>query len=327
MRIRSALALTIALSACKAPPIAPEGLDASAAFMVRNFYADDATFQAGIQGYLEWFENGGGRELVGLAPSSEKPVTAFEVGTLTAEDLAPLPLSEEIVLDPGDPDDTSDDEIGPRDPAKAIGVVSLEQMACSWQEAEQLLVLPEQDAVFSGDWEAYERVYISSREAFEAARESEEFATVGEAITPHEEGFALADYAGTLLFTDNSADPSPEPLVGNLPAFPLRLEMRHGVFETDVYDDPVGVLVILTYAPEAFWGEQGKNGFRQSYSIELNVEQSGDETLRLLAIWNEPEILGIDPDSNIAKTTAVNKSRRSSATMREVCEGGKDLDL
>ncbi len=56
------LILGIALTGCKAPPEAPEGLDESTRYMVRNFYTGDATFEAGIHGFVDWFGDTGAPE-------------------------------------------------------------------------------------------------------------------------------------------------------------------------------------------------------------------------------------------------------------------------
>ena len=55
------------LIACSPPPPAPEGLNEAARYMVREFYSDDATFEAGFQGFMNWF-NDEGVSLVGQRP-------------------------------------------------------------------------------------------------------------------------------------------------------------------------------------------------------------------------------------------------------------------
>ena len=47
----------LALLGCKAPPEAPKGLDDSTRYLVRNFYTADPTFQAGVQGFIDWLED------------------------------------------------------------------------------------------------------------------------------------------------------------------------------------------------------------------------------------------------------------------------------
>lgn len=323
---RSLLLCSAALAACSRPPPAPEGLDAASSYMVREFYADDATFQAGIQGFMDWFENGGGKELVGLAPGEEsgKPTEAFTVGDLTAQDVAHLPLDEELVDDPKDPETTDDDVYIPRDVSTAAGVVSLAEMDCTWKQAEALLVRKDQNAVFDGDWESYVRTYVTARGSFDTATADEDFPPIRERLDPFAEGFDGSAYAGSLLFTDNIADPTP--LLGvNIPGYPLDLDLRHGMFEVFPDEDPVGVLAIVTYNPAAVWGPTGGNGLFQSFSIELNVERPGNKTLRMLAVWAEPRSPIISADSNVSLNYAINKSLTSSERMSKVCSGEEEI--
>ena len=55
------IALTVA---CKPPPEAPEGLDDSTNYLMKNFYASDALFEAGVQGFIDWYD-AEGKALVG----------------------------------------------------------------------------------------------------------------------------------------------------------------------------------------------------------------------------------------------------------------------
>lgn len=303
---------------CKPPPPAPEGLDEATTYLVRNFWAGDDAFQAGIQGFMNWFEYGNpendeppGKELLGLVPGEEgKTTDAFTVQDLTEEDVAHLPLADEILLNP------NTEERGPRDLAAAAGVVSLAEMDCSWVESEDLLVRKDQDTVFAGDWEGYDRTYATSREAFQTASQDLAFEPIPVEIDPYADGFDAALYGSSLLLTDNMADPTAV-LGADMPSYPLELEFRHGVYEVE--DEMLGVSSIITYNPEAVYGPGGDNGLTQSYSIEINVERPGGKTLRMLAVWAEPFSTIIDPDDPLALNFAVRKSRDSSIRMSEVC--------
>ena len=85
--------ILLALTACKAPPEAPSGLDDSTTFVLRNFYADDATFQAGLQGFLNWYETDGAA-LLGEDATIDT-VGAFTVGDLNSADIAHLPVVDD----------------------------------------------------------------------------------------------------------------------------------------------------------------------------------------------------------------------------------------
>ena len=223
-----ACGVALALSACTAPPEAPSGLNESTAYMVRNFYADDATFQAGVQGFVEWFETEG-QEILGVAADLES-TDAFSVASLTDEDLAHLPLDAEVITEPGTPvegetDLPSDAVLTPRDPARATGVVSLANMDCTWKDAEALLVRPDQDSVFSGDWEGYERTYATPRETYEGATAAEVYQPIPTTLDPFAEDFDPTGYAETLLLTDNLVDPT-RVITSNIEAYQMPLHLH-----------------------------------------------------------------------------------------------------
>lgn len=307
--------LLLALTACKAPPEAPSGLDDSTTFVLRNFYADDATFQAGLQGFLNWYETDGAA-LVGEDATLET-VGAFTVGDLNSADIAHLPVVDEIVVDPGD--GTRE----PRDLSRAKGVISLAEMDCDWKTAEALLVRPDQDVVFEGDWDGYQRDYITSREVYEGATASGEYTAIDEELKPFEAGFDPGDTESTLMLTYNTVDPSPV-LTSNLDNYEMHLDLRHGEF--DLGDgDPVSGFAIITYATDAAWGQGGQNALLQSFSVEVNVARPGDKTLRMLAVWSEPKGAGVDPDSALTLNFAVNKATDSSNRLSDICAG--DIEI
>lgn len=301
----------VLLTACKPPPEAPQGLDDSTTFVLRNFYADDATFQAGLQGFLDWYENDG-VALVGEEVTLET-VDAYSIGDLTPEDIAHLPVVDEILVDP------DDGTREPRDLTRAKGVVSLAEMDCDWKTAEALLVRPDQDAVFNGDWEGYERTYVTSRSAFESATQSGDYTAIHDALDPFADGFDGSATESTLMLTTNVVDPTAV-LTSNLERYEMSLDVRHGEF--DLGDgEPVSGFAIITYAVDAAWGGGGNNALLQSFSVEVNVARPGDKTLRMLAVWSEPKGAGIEPDSALALNFAVNKSLDSSERLSGICAG------
>jgi hypothetical protein len=311
-----AVGLALALCACKAPPPAPQGLDESARYMIRNFYQDDAVFGAGVTGYLDWFENGGGKELVGVVATPETDVTSFTVSPLVADDVAQLPLDAEIVLEPGDPG-PEDDVLGPRDLSKAVGVIAVDEIPCTWPQIEALLLGPDPASIFP-TYEAYKRTYLTSSEVFFDASARGAFVPMADAFDPHAPGADVDAYAPSLMLTDNLADPAPQPLVGDLPPFELRIEARHG--EYTVGDGTVGLAAVLSYAPGAMWEEGGGDGMRQTFAMEMLAELHDTSTLRMLAVWSEPDMLGVDPSAPIALYLAVQQAQSSNKDMRAACE-------
>ena len=302
-----ALALLIAstaLAGCRPPP-APEGLDDSTSYMMREFYKSDAVFGAGIQGFMNWYFDEG-FELTGVGAGEgegEADLDSFTVGDLVWEDVSHFPLE------------------GARTIENAKGVVSLAEMDCSWQVAEDLLLRPDQDTVFDSSWEEYARTYVTPRAEFQGATDALTFGEIAEDLEPFEEGFDPAPYSTALLFTENVSNPATVAGV-DLPAYDLRLDLRHGVVsitdETAAEVD-VGVLAILTYNLAPVYSENGGNGLIQSYSVEINVERPGDKTLRMLAVWAEP--LGIDADSTFVLSYAVNQSLTASNRLSDICSG------
>jgi hypothetical protein len=272
--------------------------------MVRNFYADDALFLAGVQGFMAWFEEEG-FALIDLENDIDNVSEAFTVGALSEDDIAHLPID------------------GGRNITDAAGIVSIAEMQCSVTEAEALLMRGDQDALFD-DWEDYERTYVNSRADFAAATESQVFIPISTGLAPFEEGFDAAPYAPALLQTLNQVDPSP--IFGGLADiddYEMHLDFRHGVYDID--GDSVPAFAILTFIRQGVTGPAGANHLHQSYSVEINVAQEGDTTLRMLAVWTEPEGANMSPDDPIILNYAVNKSRDASQRMTELCDGTLEL--
>ncbi len=280
-RLLLALVPVLALTACEPPPDAPQGLDEASSFVIREFYNDDASFEAGLQGFMNWFYDEG-EALVGLRPvdiETEKGETgtdSFSVSSLEDEDVAHLPEN---------PDGNGLDVAG--------GVVSLAEMSCPWQVAEDFLVRQDQSEVFDV-WEGYDRTYVNSLDEFNTATDNLEFTPIPEELDVRGGGFDPAGWAGSILFTENQADPGTF-LGQNLEPYPLFLDLRHGVFDlADASGEvaPTGVFAILTYVTGKATNSAGDSGLLQSYSIEINVQRPGEKTLRMLAVWAEPMVGG-----------------------------------
>jgi len=300
--------------ACSQPPPAPESLNEAVQYMFREFYAADPEFQAGVQGFMNWY-NTDGKEIADVQ-ADLNTAHKYTLDPLSLEDVAHLPLDDEILLN------VKDDLWGARDPSLAIGVISVGSMGCDWKTAERYLTRPDQDTVFNSDWESYSRVYLSSEEAFLAASEAESFDAMPDAVAPWTDGFDHDSLSKTLLRTVNQVDPS-KVLTSNIEAYELNLDLRHGLFEVD--DSEVGALAILTYNKGAAWGSGGNDGLVQSYSVELNVETGPNQTMRMLAVYAQAESAATDTDGALAYTYAVNKSLKSSQRMSEVCSGEAEV--
>ena len=289
--------------ACSPPPPAPEGLDAVTSYMIREFYSEDAEFEAGIQGFMNWF-NTEGYLLVGEAAGDGNTDT-FTLNDLQTTDISHLPI----------------EDYG-QDLSRAKGVISLAEMNCSWKEAEAYLLRADQDKVFDGDWETYERTYLSDREDFERATTNGVFPDIDVPVPAFEADFDRNSVAGNMMFTLNKADPTP--LLGvDLPPYDLYLDFRHGIYSLE--EEQVSVSAIITYMTEGAYDEAGENGLAQSYSVELNISRPGDKTLRALAVWAEPVSNILEPDSPVSLNYAVNKSLASSERISAICGGEESI--
>jgi hypothetical protein len=268
-----AVPLVIALAACHRPPPAPEGLDASSRFLLREFYADDETVGAGLTGLLDWVD-AEGIELVDVTATTEN-VDGFSLADLEPEDVANLPL------------------VGDRDLTLATGAVGISQIACSPAEADAMLIRADQAVVFDGDFDAYERTYITDRAAFEAG--------------------------SPFLDTDNAVQVT---ALGTTVPYDLVRDFRHGTFE--VQGEELSVFMALAFVPEPATGDDGTT-LQQNYGVEIAVQRPSEATFRLFANWTFVDSSLIGPDSPIWPTNMVNTMKHSAERMSSICTGEVEL--
>jgi len=301
---RAALIATFSVAtACQPPPPAPEGLQDSLTYLFRSFFAEDKVVGAGLTGFLDWFD-AEGDELLGQKADMEN-VGEFTLGTLSEAEVGILPIEGEVVLE------------------YAPGTVALSELACPWVEVERYLVRSDQDVVF-GEFDSYERSFLTSREDFEGAADGQDFAALDEPLAePYAEpwGSAAEDAALTtsLLYTDNQASSSE---VGVTMDFELLLVLRHGLF--DVQGEETLAFLILTWMPQRAVSEGGDNSIEQSYSLELDIARPAANTLRLMASWIQVEGT-FDHDSDMVKVVGVNKNLDASERLMDICTGEEDL--
>ena len=289
-------------SACKAPPPAPEGLDDSTKFLYREFYGDDDTIGAGLTGFMNWYDEDGD-ELLGQTASLDS-TGAFSLQNLTESDIDHLPVA-------GDG----------RDLTLASGVVALAEMDCSWDEAEALLVRSDQDVVFKGDFDTYDRTYITSRPLFEDATDGLDFAAIKEPLDVFSDGFEIGDLGSSVLMTSNDAQSTE---LGVQIQFGIELNLRHGIY--DIQGVPTEAMLIETFLPERAEGKNGTNSMEQSYSVEINIARPGGKTLRMLANWVQLESPLVASDSPAVLATAVNKAQDAATRLSKICAGDIEID-
>ena len=85
-------------TACSKPPPAPESLNEAVRYMFREFYSADPEFQAGVQGFMNWY-NEEGKEIADVQASLDT-AHKYSLEPLTMEDIEYLPLDAEILIDP-----------------------------------------------------------------------------------------------------------------------------------------------------------------------------------------------------------------------------------
>jgi hypothetical protein len=323
------LALALALScqdqyagggcACEPPPPAPQGLADCVKYLLGNFYEDEAVFTAGVQGCINWtIENaalveGDEDKVLDCAPDTTVVECAVSLNVddygypipgeeLTEGDLAALDLAE---LDP------------PRIPENASGVVTLKTFDCDWKLIEEHMSRPDQATVFD-TWEAYTRNYLPDESAWQDY--------LDRSATAERE-----DFASEYLETINQADAVENDLF-DLDPYDLYLDFRHGSYLVSEGDDPstpdavegdlepTFVFAVISYAQGTMMDSAKDEGFRQQYSVEVNIERAGARTTRIFATWAEPQVNNVDPNDPIVFALAGRESRASQLVLAELCE-------
>jgi hypothetical protein len=283
--------MLLLLLACSRPPEAPQGLDDASRYLLREVHSPDEVVGAGLTGLMDWYD-AEGHELIGVEATTDN-VDGFALADLAAEDVATLPVADDG-----------------RDLSLANGAVGLAFIDCSVPDAQSLLVRPDQDVVFE-DFDAYERTYVTSREAFEGA---DPWPAVEEPLLPFDEAWDAAAWEEALLLTENAVTVT---AVGTTASYTLVRHFRHGTY--DVQGEPTDVWMGLAFVPEASTGSDG-TVLRQNYGIELVIPH-GDDVLRVFASWVHVDSNLIGPDSPIWQTNLVNTTRKSADRMSEICRG------
>ena len=280
---------------CSRPPPAPEGLDDSVRYLVREFYSDDETVGSGLTGLMNWFDEEGYSLL--NEGADYDTVGAFSLEPLTGEEVLLLDLDNDG-----------------RDLTKAAGIVSVAGLQCDWTETETLYVRSDQINVFDDTFEDYKRTYMSSRPIFEDATSSHTFTEVEIAFDPLTE--ELTGLESSFLFTENIITTS---TLGITIVAPVNIHFRHGSYLVQERD--LEVSLVLSYTTERADGESGNNSLIQSYSLVVNIQTEDGETLRLFSIWNELESIWFESDSTLVLSAAVNKSQEAAERLSDICAG------
>ncbi len=287
-----------ALSGCTAdPPDAPEGAEEGTRFLMREFYADDATIGAGLTGLMNWYDSEGAA-IAGDSPDlSEDEAQDWTLEPLDAEDLAVTQVS-------------STDR--PLDSMN--GVIGVGSVLCTFEEVEALGARADQDVVFDGEWAHYARTFGTARAEYEAAV-ADGIPGLPDGIDPVDGDFEAV--AHSLMRTTNALGTLE---VGVALDYTLHLDFRHGIF--DIQGEERRATVILTWQPDPTTGDGGSNSLHQTFAIDALVEVDGG-IRRFAATWNDVESVATGTDLLVRLT--VNRINDFAERMSEICEGEVEL--
>ena len=299
MRCSQVILISLALAAgCKpAPPEAPEGLEDTARFLMREFYSDDATIGAGLTGLMQWYADEG-QALDGETPTSndENVAADFQLQPLAASDLAVTQVS-------------STD----RDLELAAGVMAVATLSCTWDQIEMLGGRADQDVVFEGEWAHYARTFDTDRAAYDAATTARDFPAINQAIDPLAEDFDPADTAESILWTTNPLGTSE---FGVNLDYTLNINFRHGLYL--VGEDERHATLTLTWQPDSTTGSGGNNSLHQNWGVDALVENADGQIVRLVVIWSDIESAATGTD--LLVNLQVGRINRFAERMSELCD-------
>jgi hypothetical protein len=290
------LAFIAAAGCAPPPPEAPEGLEDTARYLMREFYCDDAMIGAGLTGLMDWYDSEG-IDLDGESPTGEDNVTAdFQLQPLLPEDLAVTQVS------------SSDREL-----SLATGVMAVSTLSCDWAGIEMIGGRPDQDVVFDGEWAHYAREFQTDRAAYDSATEARDFPSIDQAMDPSGEGYEPADTADSILWTSNPLGTSE---FGVSFDYTLNVHFRHGLFL--VQGEERYATVTLTWQPEPVQGANGSNQLHQNWGVDALVEGADGRVVRLVVVWSDIETAVSVED--IVVGLQVNRINRFSERMSAICD-------
>lgn len=289
----------VAFVGCAPPPPAPEGLDDSVRYILNEFYAEDAVVGAGLTGLLNWVDDEGAA-LLDVDPNVGNVADFRLENRLTAEDVDHMPYAHG------------------RSPADAPGVVGLAEIDCDWAEGERVHVRGDQDVVFEGEWTTYDRTYESPRAPYDAARESDTYPAVNDAVDPTSADWASDDLAAVFMKTANALGTSS---TGIDFEYTLDLHFRHGVF--DVQGEPTPAMIILTWLQDVAPSVNSDNFLYQVWSVDMIVGRGEGRGLRMVA--NYTEVGPVESDADLVQVLGVNRILDFAEHLNAICTGAREL--
>lgn len=178
-----------------------------------------------------------------------------------------------------------------QDPAEARGFFLVNTFSCELATLEPLLYRLDQDALYPGVYDRYERVYVSDLDAY-LAREAP---TLGWEI----------ELDATIL--------------GSTYTEWLGGELRH----LAATEEAPGVLLQRTWMPVPAVFESGSRTFEQDYQLEAYVQRAPGEILHVYAIWREISLgLGLTQDDDAVVNVTLNNLEDWDEQTERLCGGG-----
>lgn len=244
---------------------------------------------ADLDGLLHWFwqkyEAGEEEEL------HEGVVNAFDIVDVEA-------LAEEV--QDGSISDLDADEaalvgVTDRDPADAAGMYLLTVFDCDLQTLQEVVAAPDQDALYEGIYDDYERTFTGDDQAYLSG----------------EEDLLAWDvwYAASYLGGSYEAESK-----GGLRRVP----------EIDAEVSPHGDVVLQrTWMPEpAVWESDGPS-YDQDYQIEVYVDAGEGRVLHLYGLWRQAEYPGgFSSDNESVQRVLLNNLAKWDETTEGHCATG-----
>lgn len=244
---------------------------------------------ADLDGLLHWFwqeyEAGTDEDLHGGVRN------AFEVVDLDA-------LAEDVQdgsLTRLDADEAAIVGVTDRDPAEAVGLYLLSRLDCDMDTLTPILWAPDQDLLYPGIYDAYDRSFTSSTADFESG--------AADTLTWD------TAYTGSYLGASYDAETK-----GGLRRLP----------EVDAEVSPHGVVILQrTYMPwPAVW-ENDNKVFDQDYQIEVYVADGEGGVLHLYGLWRHAEYgSGFDSDNESVQRLLLNALADWDETTEALCLDG-----
>lgn len=225
--------LALALVGCKAVDPAPADLDGLLRWFWQGYEeADDETLHQGVVNAFD---------LVDLQALAED-VQDGSLSALSDEDIALVGITDRTAAD-------------------AAGMYLLSVFQCDLQTLQPLLYALDQDALYPGTYEAYERTYTSSIEDYASGAASSvdwQVAYTGKYLGS---SYDTVTMGGLRRLPDLGEEASP-----------------HGE-----------VVLQRTYMPEPAQWESGDKVFDQDYQLEVYVETGAGTLLHLYGMWRHAE--------------------------------------